>query len=61
MAKAMVRSVRPKASDTPTNPMPSDGKAAASTALPQPPSTSQKVPRNSAAKRFEMGMFFLPG
>src|SRR5258708_14375502 len=29
--------------------MPSCGKAAASTALPQPPKTSQKVPKNSAA------------
>src|SRR5271169_4401075 len=29
--------------------MPSCGKAAASTALPQPPNTSQKVPKNSAA------------
>src|ERR1700730_18091892 len=28
--------------------MPSCGKAAASTALPQPPNTSQKVPKNSA-------------
>src|ERR1700731_4321311 len=28
--------------------MPSCGKAAASTALPQPPNTSKKVPKNSA-------------
>ena len=33
MAKAMVRTVRPKASDTPTKPIPSCGNAAASTAL----------------------------
>src|SRR5512134_2512958 len=29
--------------------MPTSGNAAASTALPQPPRTNQKVPRNSAA------------
>jgi hypothetical protein len=34
--------------------MPTSGKAAARTALPQPPRTSQKVPRNSAASRFEI-------
>jgi hypothetical protein len=33
-----------------------DGKAAARTALPQPPKTSQKVPKNSAAARFESGI-----
>src|SRR6478672_7865566 len=44
----MVRTVRPKASDTPSRPMPTSGKAAASTALPQPPSTSQNVPSSSA-------------
>ena len=32
--------------------MPSPGKAAASTALPQPPKTSQKVPMNSATALF---------
>src|SRR5690606_19639610 len=52
MAKAMVSTVRPKASETPSRPMPTSGKAAASTALPQPPSTSQKVPKNSAAYFF---------
>jgi hypothetical protein len=31
--------------------MPTSGKAAASTALPQPPNTSQKVPMPSAAMR----------
>src|SRR5579883_3521215 len=44
-----VSTVSPNASATPTKPMPSCGKAAASTALPQPPRTSQNVPRNSAA------------
>src|SRR5215467_1904142 len=44
----MVSTVRPKASDTPTKPMPSWGKAAASTAAPQPPRTSHAVPMNSA-------------
>ena len=39
--------------------MPSWGKAADSTALPQPPNTSQKVPTNSAAARFESGMEIL--
>jgi hypothetical protein len=31
--------------------MPTSGKAAEMTALPQPPRTSQKVPKNSAAER----------
>src|SRR4030095_8655398 len=44
----MVKTVRPKASDTPANPIPSPGKPAASTALPQPPNTNQNVPMNSA-------------
>src|SRR5688572_7231023 len=44
----MVRTERPKAKDTPSNPIPTCGKAAASTALPHPPSTSQRVPKNSA-------------
>ena len=51
----MVSTVRPKASATPSRPMPTSGKAAASTALPQPPSTSQKVPMNSAARRRDNG------
>jgi hypothetical protein len=33
-----------------------DRKAAAKTAAPQPPKTSQKVPKNSAAARFESGI-----
>ena len=48
MAYAMVRTVSPKASATPTNPIPRLGNAAANTALPQPPKTSQNVPRHSA-------------
>jgi hypothetical protein len=39
------------------NPIPKSGKAAARTALPQPPRTSQKVPRNSAAILFEIVIF----
>src|SRR6476660_8660237 len=38
--------------------MQSCGNAAASTALPQPPRTSQRVPRNSAARRLVKGIFF---
>ena len=45
---AMESTVSPKASETPAKPMPRSGYAAASTALPQPPSTSQKVPIASA-------------
>src|SRR4029079_4322574 len=52
----MVTTVRPKASDTPTRPMPTSGNFAASTAAPQPPNTSQKVPNNSATARLAMGM-----
>src|SRR3954454_3415516 len=51
----MVMTVRPKASETPRRPIPTPGKAAARTALPHPPKTSQKVPMNSAAQRFEIG------
>ena len=36
------------------------GLAAAMTALPQPPKTSQNVPKNSAAARFESGMCRTP-
>src|SRR5690348_9783449 len=52
----MVSTVKPKASATPTKPMPRLGKAAASTALPQPPSTSQNVPMNSAPSAFVMAV-----
>ena len=54
-AYAMVKTVRPKAKETPTSPIPingSDIKFAANTALPQPPSTSHKVPINSAIAFF---------
>ena len=60
----MVSTVSPKASDTPTKPMPrpctGPAKFAARTALPQPPSTSQNVPNNSAARRFDNCMFGYP-
>src|SRR5215467_12837999 len=55
MAYAMASKVRPKASDTPRKPIPKFGKAAASTALPQPPKTSPNVPRNSARALFLSG------
>lgn len=48
--------VRPKASETPTNPVPklfsapAPGKLAANVTLAQPPSTSQNVSMNSAAR-----------
>src|SRR5664279_2914717 len=50
-AYAIVSTVRPNASATPANPIPRFGNAAASTALPQPPITSQNVPKNSAVAR----------
>src|SRR5690348_393248 len=48
----MVSTVRPKASETPTSPMPTCGKPAAITALPHPPKVSQNVPMASAASFF---------
>ena len=51
MAYAIVRTVRPKAKETPAKPIPSSGNAAASTALPHPPNTNQNVPTNSAVRR----------
>ncbi|MEL2239902.1 hypothetical protein PAS25_02690 [Leclercia adecarboxylata] len=45
----MVKTVNPKASETPTKPIPSSGNPAASTALPHPPNTNQNVPKHSAA------------
>src|SRR5688572_11666140 len=57
-AYAPVRTVSPKASDTPTRPipsgLPSPPKFAARTALPQPPSTSQNVPISSAISLLSM-------
>src|SRR5215217_7089688 len=44
----MVSTVRPKARETPRSPIPTSGKAAAITALPQPAKVSQKVPMASA-------------
>src|SRR5205814_8940597 len=52
----MVITVSPKATDTPSSPMPTPGNAAAYTALPQPPRTSQKVPMNSAIMRMRSVM-----
>src|SRR5450830_701868 len=48
----MVSTVSPNARDTPRKPMPSAGNAAARMALPHPPNVNQKVPANSAVKRF---------
>src|SRR4051794_10873198 len=51
-AYAPDNTVRPKARDTPSRPIPTSGNAAASTALPQPPRTSQNVPIASATYFF---------
>src|SRR5690242_18611953 len=58
-AYAIVSTVRPKAKATPVKPMPSCGKAAASTALPHPPNVNQNVPKNSAPIRRDLSMGFL--
>jgi len=50
-AYAMVSTVKPKARDTPRNPIPRVGNPAARTALPQPANVNQKVPKNSAPRR----------
>src|SRR4051812_4734214 len=52
----MVSTVRPKASATPSRPIPTSGKLAAMTALPQPAKVSQKVPMPSAT---HLWMFWL--
>src|SRR3954447_3716699 len=52
----MVRTVRPKARETPTKAIPRFGNPAARTAAPQPPNTSQKVPKTSAAIRRDISM-----
>jgi hypothetical protein len=52
----MDNTVSPKARATPAKAIPSFGKPAASTALPHPPKTSQKVPKNSAPNFFESGI-----
>src|ERR1035438_2618640 len=51
MANAIVSTVSPKASATPTKPIPTVGKPAAKMAAPQPPKTSQNVPNISATER----------
>ena len=56
MANAIVSTVNPKARATPRKPIPRLGNAAARTALPHPPKTSQNVPRNSAAALLLKGM-----
>src|ERR1700688_4119608 len=55
----MVKTVSPKAQATPRKPMPVLGKPAASTAAPQPPKTSQKVPINSAIERVPKDMIVI--
>jgi hypothetical protein len=50
-AYAIVSTLSPNARATPAKPMPRPGNAAASTALPQPPSTNQNVPHSSAIDR----------
>src|SRR3954462_7093498 len=45
----MVTTLSPNAKDTPTSPIPTGGKPAAITALPQPANVSQNVPIASAA------------
>src|SRR4051794_40479939 len=52
----MVSTVKPNANATPRKPIPRPGKPAASTAAPQPPSTSQNVPKNSATTRLEISL-----
>src|ERR1700692_301815 len=48
----MVTTLSPNANETPTNPIPTCGNAAAMTALPQPAKVSQNVPIASAAYFF---------
>jgi len=48
----MVTTLSPNAKDTPTSPIPTCGKPAAMTALPQPAKVSQNVPMASAAYFF---------
>ena len=52
IANAIVSTVKPKANATPNKPIPTSGNAAANTAEPQPPSTSQNVPNTSAKYLF---------
>ncbi len=48
IAKAIVNTVNPNANETPSQPIPTSGTPAASTAAPQPPNVNQNVPKNSA-------------
>jgi hypothetical protein len=57
MAYAMVNTASPNANEIPRRPMPRSGSVPESTALPQPPSTNQNVPNDSAAKRLVMTSF----
>ena len=54
MAKAMVNTVRPNAKETPRSPMPTSGKAAASTALPHPPSTNPGVLQQALSEQLDL-------
>src|SRR5581483_3821110 len=56
IANAIVKTVRPNASETPRRPILTWGNAAANTALPHPPRTNQNVPMNSAVHRFVSDM-----
>src|SRR5512133_72938 len=64
IANAIVSTVNPKANDTPSRPMPTLGKPDASTfgkdcaskALPQPQSTNQNVPIDSARYLFMVSL-----
>src|SRR5436190_19557262 len=59
IAYAIVRTVKPKASETPSQPT----WPPASTAVPHPPSTSQNVPIASAksTRPFDIGLLLTPG
>jgi hypothetical protein len=59
MAYAIVSTVNPNAKLTPSRPMPTFGNAAARTALPHPPKTSQNVPMNSAIALLLKDIMFL--
>jgi hypothetical protein len=50
-----VTTVNPKAKNTPTKPIPTSGKAAVTTALPQPARVSQKVHRRPDHRRDRRG------
>src|SRR4051794_23767189 len=56
----MVTTLSPNAKDTPTRPIPTCGKPAAMTALPQPANVSQNVPMASAAYFFVSARCFSP-